>query len=171
MIDINLWTQVLTKPVETFRNHKKTDMATAFWSIVISGVIAGAIASLYNLSIVLYFGGIEWIVYRGPFIFNIFAPLITVPVYAVIGWLIFSWVVDFIAKSSKKKSNFEEVASLIAVILPPIMVLSSVMIWIPFVGFLLRTLVVLYALYLVALALNGYHQLWYNLGMGSGKKK
>jgi hypothetical protein len=176
MIDINQWIGVLTKPVETFKKHKTVKMNKAFWPVVITGIIAGVIAALSNFVAIMsvlgiYTAGLYGGFLLGPVIYGAFAPVITIPVFGVIGWLVFSWLVDFLAKSSKKKSNFEEVASIVAMILPPVMIVSSILVWIPFVGFLLRTLFVLYALYLVALAMNEYYNLGYNLGMGSGKKK
>lgn len=172
MIDINQWISVLTKPMETFRKHKKVELNKAMISIAVAGLIAGIIAALSNfvavISVLGYFGA-----YGGYLLGTTFTPVITIPVFAVIGWLVFSWLVDFVAKSSKKKSNFEEVASIVSIVLPPIMVLGSIAIWIPFVGFLLRTLISLYGLYLAALALNNYYKLGYKLpavGFEGGKK-
>lgn len=174
MIDINQWMNVLTKPVETFKKYKGADMGKAFWTVVISSLIAGFIAAISNylawVSVASLFGS-----YAGAFLglgaFTAFTPIITIPVSAVVGWLIFAWLVNWFATSSKLKSKFEEVASLISIILAPILVLTSIAVLIPFVGFMLRWLVVLYSLYLVALALNEYYKLGYNLGFGTGKKK
>ena len=177
MIDINQWISILTKPLETFKKHKKVEMGKAFWSIVIAGVIAGVIAALSNfvaiISVLGALGASYWGYFLGTSIYTAFAPVITIPVFAVIGWLGISWAIDLVAKSSKKKSNFDEVASRISLVLPPIMILGSIAIWIPFVGFALRTLISLYGLYLVVLALNNYYKLGYKLpviGFEGGKK-
>jgi ABC-type phosphate transport system permease subunit len=125
MIDLNQWVQVLTKPVETIKKHKKVPLGQAFWSVVIAAVIAGVITSLSTLVFLL--PSIEFLNIFGLggfFLGAIFAPIWTIPVYGVIGWLVFSWLVNFLAVNSKKKSNFEDVASLIAMIFPPIGYLS-----------------------------------------------
>ena len=157
MIDFNLWKEVLTNPIETFkREEEKADLRQGMIHLAIAGVIAGFIRELATFAGLVSIGGISG---SGVGTFDFLRVLIGTPISVVIGWLIFSGIIYIIAMIFGAKGDFTKQSYLIALYGAPLMIITSILNIIPFAGPILSFLAGLYGLYLLTMALKQVHKI------------
>ncbi len=164
MIDFNLWKEVLTNPIETFKKEeKKADLGQGVIHLAIAGVISGFIgglATFTGLTAVGSMGGLgTGMMGAGMGAFAFVGSLIMTPIITVIGWLIFSGIIYAIAMIFGAKGDFKKQSYLIALYGAPLMIITSILNIIPFVGGILGFLAFLYGLYLLTMALKQVHKI------------
>lgn len=162
-IDFKLWKEVLTKPIETFKKQEKNaDLGEAVKQLVIAGLIAGFISGLAafaGLTAVGATGNLGTsMMGAGVGIFAFIAVLIVTPIVLLIGWLIGSAIIYVFAKIFNGKGDFTKQSYLIALFWAPLVIVTTVIGIIPFIGAILGFLVGLYGLYLLTLALKQAHK-------------
>lgn len=164
MIDFNLWKEVLTNPIETFKKEEKNaDLGQGVIHIAIAGVIAGFIgglATFTGLTAVGSMGGFgTGMMGAGIGIIAFIGALIITPIVTVIGWLIFSGIIYIFAMIFGAKGDFTKQSYLIALYGAPLMIITSILNIIPFAGGILSFLAGLYGLYLLTMALKQVHKI------------
>ena len=163
MIDFELWKKVLMNLVETFKEQeKKADFTQGFAHIVIAGLIVGffaGIGSMIGLTAVGAMGGVTaGAMGTGVGAMAFVVSLVVTPITSVIGWLIGSAIIYVFAMLFGGKGDFVKQSYLIALYAAPLMVVSSIVSLIPFVGPILSLLVSLYGIYLLTMSIKQAHK-------------
>jgi len=162
-IDFKLWKEVLTEPIKTFKKQeKKSDLGEAVKQLVIAGLIAGFISGLAAFTGLTAIGATgnlgTGMMGAGVGIFTFIAVLIGTPIVLLISWLIGSAIIYVFAKIFNGKGDFTKQSYLIALFWAPLVVVTTVIGIIPFIGAILGCLLWLYGLYLLTLALKQAHK-------------
>lgn len=167
MIDLkqtfNLWKDILTKPVETFKKEERNaDWGKAVIHLIIAGVIAGfltGLAVMAGLTAVTGMGGMgAGMIGAGIGAAAFLVSIIVTPLVAVIAWIIVSGILYVFAMIFGAKGDFKNQSYLIALYLAPILVINTIFSLIPIIGPILGFLVMLYGLYLLTMALKQVHK-------------
>lgn len=163
IIDFNLWREVLTNPVETFKKHeKKADLGKAAMQLLIAGLIAGfftGIGAVAGLATAGSIGGVgAGMMGAGMGLLTFIAALVMTPIIVVIGWLIGSGIIYVFAMIFGGKGNFTVQSHLIALYTAPLIIVSAILGLIPILGGVLSLLLGLYSLYLLTMALKQVHK-------------
>jgi len=159
----DLWKKALTKPAKTFKQQrKKASLGEGAKHMLVAGIIAGIIMAI------LLWGGISLLSSMTTMtssqlgtarIIAAITVLIFAPIAAVIGWLIQSGIIHVISLLlGGKEGTFTLQSYLIAIYSAPIMIISYVLSWIPFIGWTIAILLAIYSLYLLTLLLKEVHK-------------
>jgi len=158
-LDFNLWIDSLTKPVPTFKKEKKkANLGEGALHVAVAGLITGFITGLYQMFVGSIFTSQFLPVassLAGPIAF--LASLILTPIVAVIGWLIISGVLYIFALLFGGKGSYTTQSYLYAIYYAPLSIISSILVLIPFAGWVLSFILMIYGLYLLTMTLKEAH--------------
>ncbi len=142
------WCDALTKPKETFRKEKKNaSLSEAAKNIGLAGLIVGIIQAIVVLAVSASLFSV------------IFAAssIILMPIFSIVAMLIGSGVLYLLAKLFGGKGDFNTQTYLFSLYQAPIILIASLVSFIPFAGTIIVFVIELYALYLLTFALKETH--------------
>ena len=149
------WVAAITRPsVETFdaqkplANRNKT-LISVILAAVVSAVL-GAILVLVAATAASIFSGFGLPLFVGPIAAA--RAFISSLVNTIVFFYVFIYVLQFVAKQFGGTGNFDEQAHLVAIAYAPIVIISSIVMFIPFLGQIIAFLLFIYLLVLLTFA-------------------
>lgn len=142
------WRDALTKPKETFKKEKKNaSLSEALKNIGLAGLIAGVIQAIAVLALS---ASLFSVVFAA-------ASIILMPIVSIVAMFIGSGVLYLLAKVFGGKGDFNTQTYLFSLYQAPIILIASLVSFIPFAGTIIVFVIELYALYLLTFALKETH--------------
>lgn len=142
------WYDALTKPKETFKKEKKNaSLSEAAKNIGLAGLIAGIIQAIVTLALSTSLFSVVFAA----------ASIVLMPIVSIIAMLIGSGVLYLLAKVFGGKGNFNTQTYLFSLYQAPIILIATLVSFIPVAGIIIGFVIELYALYLLTLALKETH--------------
>ncbi len=142
------WYDALTKPKETFgREKKNASLSEAAKHIGLAGLIAGAVSAAITLLTVSLstFSTIALFL------------VILLPISSIISLIIGSGIIYLFAKLFGGRGGYNTQTYLFSLYQAPILLLTTLIAFIPFAGALINIAIAVYSLYLLTLALKEAH--------------
>ncbi len=140
----NIWIDALKDPKRTFSSEKvHASFGDGAVNIILGAIIAGIIDGIWTIRVTGIIG------------------LTIGPIYKAIGqilvWLIWGGIVYIFAKIFGGRGDYMPQIYLMSLYTPAILIISSIIRPIPYIGKLLDLIVAIYSLYLLTLALKEAH--------------
>lgn len=144
------WQDALSKPGQTFRKERgKASLSEAVKHMGLAGLIAGAInaaAVLLTLSSTAFSAILSLLL------------VILMPIILIISLLIGSGIIYLLAKLFGGKGDYNTQTYLFSLYQAPILLLTTLVAFIPLVGWAINVAIAAYSLYLLTLALKETHK-------------
>lgn len=162
-LDFETWKNAIVKPKETFKKEeKKASIGEGIKQIGIAGIISGILSGIavwLGITTMGSFFGFQGAAFGvGLGITAFLVSVILTPIMAVISWLIWSGIVYIFAMIFGGKGSYATQSYLIALYTAPLMIIYSFLAFIPVIGQIITSLVGLYSLYLLTMALKQSHK-------------
>lgn len=143
------WRDALTKPKETFRKERKNaSLKEAAKHIGLAGLIAGAISAAITL---LTLSSAAFSIIYALFL------LILTPISSILSLIIGSSILYLLAKLFGGKGDYSTQTYLLSLYQAPMLLLTTMVAFIPLAGAVINIAIAVYSLYLLTLALKETH--------------
>jgi hypothetical protein len=153
------WMEVLTKPsTATFESHvAEANLGNAVVGVLVTGVVAGILSAIWIAAFGVNAGigtGGE-VANRGV---SAVSTIFSTPIGAVVGLLVGSAILLAFAKIFGGTGNYTVQTYLVSLFIAPLSVVSALLGWIPWFGWLVSLAVGIYELVLLTMAVKAAHQ-------------
>ncbi len=166
--DIKQWLDAYIHPAEFLKRKKGTRWGEAFQQVIESGFASGIVLGFFLMILIGIGVGLAalkiplpnlgmsgWGVGFATWMIS----MLVFPVYITVTWLTSTMPLYASARLFGGQANFEEHSSNLAWITAPLAFISSWVLWIPAVGWILEILLLLYTLYPLTIALRDTHKM------------